>query len=83
MMESSTKETFAKPGYIKTHSIFFEHSLNKKGFRFQFQLNKHRQLITNNKQSSMTGTFYDLLRIFFFLPQFLGPSLVAHHAVAE
>lgn len=50
MMESSTKETFAKPGYIKTHSIFFEHSLNKKGFSFSISVeqtqtvNKHKAL---------------------------------------
>lgn len=34
MMESSTKETFAKLDYTITHSIFDEHSLNKKGFSF-------------------------------------------------
>lgn len=50
MMESSTKETFAKPDYIKTHSIFVEHSLNKKGFSFSISVeqtqtvNKHKAL---------------------------------------
>lgn len=44
-MESSTRETFAKLDYIITDSIFDGHSLNKNGFRFQFQLNKHRQFI--------------------------------------
>lgn len=39
------KKTFAKLDYIITDSIFDGHSLNKNGFRFQFQLNKHRQFI--------------------------------------
>lgn len=47
-MESSTKETFAKPGYIKTHSIFFEHSLNKKGFSFSISVEQTQTV--NNKQ---------------------------------
>lgn len=50
MMESSTKETFAKPGYIKTHSIFVEHSLNKKGFSFSISVEQTQTV--NNKQKT-------------------------------
>lgn len=70
-MESSTKETFAKPGYIKTHSIFVEHSLNKKGFSFSISVEQTQTV--NNKQKTKLYD-WNFLRfaenIFFFASVF-------------
>lgn len=71
MMESSTKETFAKPGYIKTHFIFVEHSLNKKGFSFSISVEQTQTV--NNKQKTKLYD-WNFLRfaenIFFFASVF-------------
>lgn len=79
MMESSTKETFAKPGYIKTHSIFVEHSLNKKGFSFSISVEQTQTVNNKQKTKLYDWNFLRFAENIFFLPQFLGPSLVAHH----
>lgn len=77
-MESSTKETFAKPGYIKTHFIFVEHSLNKKGFSFSISVEQTPTVNNKQKTKLYDWNFLRFAENIFFLPQFLGPSLVAH-----